>query len=424
MYLEFDEDFYQIQNYVKQVNSNLVVLPQDNVESEIELFEKMILQIKIYGSKIIELYQSLDEICPTDRQIEAFIPQAKIEQIDYDQVWLALNKGFVNDTYKAMDLMQQLDYTIKLNQSQQGKFIEFLQITCRAKDRELEKLSQLFPNQYPQSYFKQIEHLTEMLHQYSQMVPLLVQENENLRQEIENSKNYDSEGKNNEISQLRLHLQNIEKQLIETQSQNEYYQQMIKAEEQVRQNKTQLQMLQIDNQDLLFKNNTFQEEIKNYQDQIKTQNESFDRMQLEYKKIIQKKNQQIQEMEEKKNNLDLTIKNNNQVDIDLIQSKIQQFKSLYEQKIKHLTGTITYLESENFKLKDLVRSSAQEVDSLRLQIEKIISSNNKKTLKLPKKSQQEYVQLYQKYQEVVEKNEQLSQQLYSQILDGSVLSHI
>ncbi|CAD8098626.1 unnamed protein product [Paramecium sonneborni] len=423
MYLEFDEDFYQIQNYVKQVNSNLVVLPQKNVESEIELFEKMILQIKIYGSKIIELYQSLDEICPTDRQIEAFIPQAKIESIDYDQVWLALNKGFVNDTYKAMDLMQQLDYNIKLSQSQQGKFIEFLQITCRFKDRELEKLSQLFPNQYPQSYFKQIEHLTEMLHQYSQMVPLLVQENENLRQDIENTKSYDNDGKSNEISQLRQHLQNIEKQLTETQSKNEYYQQLIKAEEQVRQNKTQLQMLQIDNQDLIFKNNTFQEEIKNYQDQIRTQNESFDRMQMEYKKIIQKKNQQIQELEEK-NNLDLNIKNTNQVDIDLIQQKIQQFKSLYEQKIKHLNGNITHLESENLKLKDLVRSSALEVDNLRLQIEKIIQSNNKKTLKLPKKGQQDYVQLYQKYQEVVEKNEQLSQQLYSQILDGSVLSHI
>ncbi|CAD8181018.1 unnamed protein product [Paramecium octaurelia] len=423
MYLEFDEDFYQIQNYVKQVNSNLVVLPQENVESEIELFEKMILQIKIYGSKIIELYQSLDEICPTDRQIEAFIPQAKLEQIDYDQVWLALNKGFVNDTYKAMDLMQQLDYSIKLNQSQQTKFIEFLQITCRCKDRELEKLSQLFPSQYPESYFKQIEHLTEMLHQYSQMVPLLVSENEHLRQEIENTKSNENDGQSNEISQLRQHLQNIEKQLTETQSQNEYYQQMIKAEEQVRQNKTQLQMLQIDNQDLLFKNNTLHEEIKNYQEQIKTQNESFDRMQTEYKKIIQKKNQQIQELEEK-NNLDLTIKNNNQVDIDLIQQKIQQFKQLYEQKIKHLTGTITHLEQENFKLKDLVRSSALEVDSLRLQIEKIIQSNNKKTLKLPKKAQQDYVQLYQKYQEVVEKNEQLSQQLYSQILDGSVLSHI
>ncbi|CAK74459.1 unnamed protein product (macronuclear) [Paramecium tetraurelia] len=423
MYLEFDEDFYQIQNYVKQVNSNLVVLPQENVETEVELFEKMVLQIKIYGSKIIELYQSLDEICPTDRQLQAFIPQAKIESIDYDQVWLALNKGFVSDTYKAMDLMQQLDYKIKLNQSQQAKFIEFLQITCRLKDREIEKLSQLFPNQYPESYFKQIEQLNEMILQYSQMVPLLVQENETLRLEIENTKINDNDGKTNEISLLRQHLQNIEKQLTETQSQNEYYQQMIKAEEQVRQNRTQLQMLQIDNQDLLFKNNTLQEEIKNYQDQIRTQIESFDRMQMEYKKIIQKKNQQIQELEEK-NNLDLTIKNNNQVDLDLIQQKIQQFKSLYEQKIKHLSGTITHLEQENAKLKDLVRSSALEVDSLRLQIEKIITTNNKKTLKIPKKSQQDYVQLYQKYQEVVEKNEQLSQQLYSQILDGSVLSHI
>jgi hypothetical protein len=54
-------------------------LPQNNVETELELFEKMILQIKIYGSKIIELYQSLDEICPTDRHLDSFKPAVKID---------------------------------------------------------------------------------------------------------------------------------------------------------------------------------------------------------------------------------------------------------------------------------------------------------------------------------------------------------
>lgn len=136
--MEFDHDFLQVQQYLKKVNPELVVILKDNFETDVELLEKLVLQIKIYGSKIIELYQSLDEICPTDRQIDKISIQNKlkpakqsnfcglINEIDYNQVWQALAKGFTNDTFKAIELLQQLDYQVQLKEEQKDKFIEFL----------------------------------------------------------------------------------------------------------------------------------------------------------------------------------------------------------------------------------------------------------------------------------------------------------
>jgi hypothetical protein len=63
-----NNDFIQIQQCLYQINKDLViVLPDQLMLNEFELMPQLLLQISIYGSKLIELYQTLDELCPTDR---------------------------------------------------------------------------------------------------------------------------------------------------------------------------------------------------------------------------------------------------------------------------------------------------------------------------------------------------------------------
>ncbi|KAM3146393.1 hypothetical protein pb186bvf_001362 [Paramecium bursaria] len=430
--MDFDEDFFRIQQDIRSINKDLVIINQNVFENSTALIQQLLLQIKIYGSKIIELYQSLDEICPTDRNTPKQLTFTKIvNQIDYEQVWNALKMGFKYDVYKAMDLMQQIDYTVPYQKINKDQMCEYLQITNKYKDQEVEKLCSLFQDQYPQSYFSQIQHITQILQQYSQMIPILVQENEDLRNILEKSA-FNHEIKFNtekdvslssdEIQKLKYKLCNIERQMNDTTQLNDTAK-LQRSEEQLRCSKNLIQQLQIELEDIKFKYGTSQEEIKNLQEQIISVNQSHELIQAEFKKQISKKNQRIQELEDQSKQV-------TSEDLDNIQNKLQQFKNLYEQKVKTLQAQIFYSEQENLKLKDVIRTSAGEVDNLRLQIEQVMNqqlkkSGQKSAQKRNNTSEESFKIngnfLLQKYQEIVEKNEQTTNHVYSTVLDGSLL---
>lgn len=59
----FDDDFLKIQSFISKLNEDIVISNLETIPDS-ELISQLIYQIKLYGTKIIELYETLDQQYP------------------------------------------------------------------------------------------------------------------------------------------------------------------------------------------------------------------------------------------------------------------------------------------------------------------------------------------------------------------------
>ncbi|EAR88365.2 hypothetical protein TTHERM_00812820 (macronuclear) [Tetrahymena thermophila SB210] len=187
----FDKDFYSIQEYIQQFNEGITTINPDEIQSEKDLLEQLTYQVKMYGTKIIELYDVLDQYAQTDRtqliddqqqhhqhqqalkkiqnlelEKEALLERLKSVQMNMntfsdnsiDKIYImsnsdhnwsdiiqALEEAFRKEESQeeGFELLQTLDY--KINTSNIKQFCEWLGACNRQKDNYIERLQEKLP---------------------------------------------------------------------------------------------------------------------------------------------------------------------------------------------------------------------------------------------------------------------------------------